>query len=496
MPAPIALEAHIPLHPQSMIQQRFRLGLTAGATPKGSRHSEPMPTDPGGSHLDLADIANAVAEVLWVADPGTTLVSYVSPAYERLTGRSCESLYANARSFLDCVHPDDLQIALSTLERQVAGLDHSSEVRIVRPDGEIRWVWNRGYRVLDPSSKAVSHFVGIASDITQQRADAFHLHLLRALVDHSCDAIAALDAITLQIVDINETACLDWGLTRDQLQSMTVNDLCPSPAEDRRTSVLAEISRSGHARFESTIQRGDGTDFTAEIRVKRVSIEHPFLVASIQDITQRKRLEKSMRATITALASTLELRDPYTSDHQKKVSMLAVSIAQHLGMSEDRCRGLELAALVHDIGKIIVPAEILSKPGRISKAEMDLVRGHAEAGYEILKNVDFPWPVALIVRQHHERLDGSGYPLGLKGDQILLESRILAVADVVEAMESHRPYRVARGIDSALDELVRGRGSIYDEAAVDAALTLYGRSPPTAVAAPLGASELAGSAKQ
>jgi PAS domain S-box-containing protein/putative nucleotidyltransferase with HDIG domain len=479
MSTAIAVQTHRPLHPHSALQLRFHAELTADACME--MHGETgRAADGSGTHL--AEIAGTIAEVLWVSDPDTTRISYVSPAYERLTGRSSASLYSNARSFLESVHPDDRGIVLAAIERQAAGLDHSSEVRIVRPDGEIRWVWNRGYPVLDPVSKTVSHFVGIASDITEQHADAFHLQLLRALIDHSCDVIAVLDAVTLQIVDINDTASLEWGLNREQLQSMSIDELCAPLAGSRRIDLLAEISGSGRARFESTIRRGDGTAFIAEIRVKRVSIGHPFLVASIQDISQRRRLESSMNATIAALASTLELRDPYTSEHQKKVSTLSVAIARQLGMSEERCRGLELAALVHDIGKIIVPAEILAKPGRISKAEMDLIRGHADAGYEILKNVDFPWPVAQIVRQHHERLDGSGYPLGLKGDEILLESRILAVADVVEAMESHRPYRAARGIDAALDELMRGRGGIYDPEVVDAALALYNRTVPGEVA--------------
>ena len=139
----------------------------------------------------------------------------------------------------------------------------------------------------------------------------------------------------------------------------------------------------------------------------------------------------------------------------------------------DRLEGLHLAGVVHDLGKISVPAEILSKPGKLTPIEYTLVKGHAQAGYDILKDIDFPWPIATIVWQHHERADGSGYPLGLKGDEILLESRIMAVADVMESMASHRPYRPTRGVEAALKEIEGGRGTLYDAAVVDACLTLF-----------------------
>ena len=185
-------------------------------------------------------------------------------------------------------------------------------------------------------------------------------------------------------------------------------------------------------------------------------------------------LRKSLEDSIQAIAATVEMRDPYTSGHQKRVAELAVAIAREMGVPEDRIEGLRLASVVHDLGKISVPAEILAKPGKLSSNEFMLVKGHAQAGYEILKDIDFPWPIATIVWQHHERMDGSGYPRGLKGDDILLESRILAVADVVEAMGSHRPYRPTLGIEIALQEIERARGIQYDSAVADACLKLFG----------------------
>lgn len=205
----------------------------------------------------------------------------------------------------------------------------------------------------------------------------------------------------------------------------------------------------------------------------------PATIVVAEDITERKlaedqiasyvkQLEASMRGTLQAVSNMIDQRDPYTAGHERRVGLIAGAIGRELGWDETRCDRLELIGLVHDIGKIAVPAEILSKPGRLTPVEMQLIRGHAQAGYDILKDVPFPFPVAEIIYQHHERLDGSGYPRGLKGDEILPEARVLAVADVIESIATHRPYRPARGLDVALDELEKGRGTTYDSTAIDA----------------------------
>lgn len=203
------------------------------------------------------------------------------------------------------------------------------------------------------------------------------------------------------------------------------------------------------------------------------------VIVMAEDITERKRdeakianyvkeLEASMRGTLQAVSNMIDERDPYTAGHERRVGLIAGAIGREMGWTEDRCDKLEMVGLVHDIGKIGVPAEILTKPGRLTDLEMRLVREHAQTGYEILKDVPFPFPVAEIIRQHHERLDGSGYPQGLKGDAILPEARVLAVADVIESIATHRPYRPARGLDVALEELERGRGTHYDPDVIDA----------------------------
>ena len=184
-------------------------------------------------------------------------------------------------------------------------------------------------------------------------------------------------------------------------------------------------------------------------------------------------LKKSLVDSIQAIATTLEMRDPYTAGHQRRVAKLAESIGREMGLPEQQIEGIHFGGLIHDIGKIQVPAEILSYPGKLGKIQFDLIKTHPQAGYDILKGINFPWPVAEMVRQHHERLDGSGYPQGLKNGAIILEARIMAVADTVEAMASHRPYRPGLGIDKALDEIIRNRGTHYDPPAVDACVRLF-----------------------
>lgn len=202
------------------------------------------------------------------------------------------------------------------------------------------------------------------------------------------------------------------------------------------------------------------------------------------DITERKRaeykieesykrLQKTLNDTINTLASIIENRDPYTSGHQKKVAYLAINISEELGLSNEETEALGTAAMVHDIGKITIPTSILSKPGKVSNVEYKLIKTHSRTGYEIIKNIEFPYPIEEIILQHHERLDGSGYPLGLKDKDIMLEAKILAVADVVEAMSSHRPYRPALGINKALEEIDNNKGILYDTNVVEACKNLF-----------------------
>ena len=208
------------------------------------------------------------------------------------------------------------------------------------------------------------------------------------------------------------------------------------------------------------------------------------VVLAFTDVTARKMAEEelkrsfeqqkiAMEGTVRAIAYTVEIRDPYTAGHQRRVTKLACTIGEEMGLSKDQIEGLRMSGELHDIGKIHVPAEILSKPGQLSEAEYTIIKTHPQVGHDILKTIEFPWPVARIVFQHHERMDGSGYPTGLKGKDILLEAKILAVADVIEAMATHRPYRPALSIEESLREISKNKGTLYDSKVVDICLRVF-----------------------
>jgi PAS domain S-box-containing protein len=257
------------------------------------------------------------------------------------------------------------------------------------------------------------------------------------------------------------------------------------PEVDRRFSEA--IAAHSDWSFECRIHRTDG-----EVRwilakgqhVKTSKGEPMQMLGIVQDITERKHAEDDLQRTLHSLSkafntivqvliSAIEMRDPYTAGHQLRVADLARAIATEMELPSDKIEGIRIAASIHDIGKLSIPAEILSKPTKLSNLEFSLIKEHSLSGYEMLKDVESPWPLAQIVYQHHERMDGSGYPRNLKGDEILLEARIMAVADVVEAMASHRPYRAALGINVALEEIEKNKGILYDNAVADACLRLF-----------------------
>ena len=236
---------------------------------------------------------------------------------------------------------------------------------------------------------------------------------------------------------------------------------------------------------ELDITIGDGKSMVAEMRVMETEWEgQKVYLASLRDITDRKRMQQRLQlgldnlkevmdGTIRAMALAVEMRDPYTSGHQHRVAELAQAIAEEISLPAETIEGVYMAASIHDIGKISLPAEILSKPVKLTEIEMKMIQAHSKVGYDILKGIDFPWPIAQIVLQHHERMDGCGYPHGLGGNEILIESRIVGAADVVETMASHRPYRPAMGLDKALGEVSGNKGKLYDEQVVNACLKLF-----------------------
>ena len=371
---------------------------------------------------------------------------------------------------------------------EVRNNGHAEGVMAIRTtSGDTRyWEFRNTLRSDDA---AVAIVRGMAHDVTDRRRMERALKesetKFRGLVEQSLVGIFMIDGERVSYTNPRADEILSYG--PGELVGVSVNALI---VDEDRSAVGGEIRRlmSGEATVVSVEFRGrrkDGTEVTIGAQGMRADLGgRRIIIGVMQDITDKKRAEAEIQRYVLQLknafmravevATTLsELRDPYTAGHERRVAEISVAIGTELGFDAQRQEGLRVAGYLHDVGKIAIPVEILSKPGKLNTIEFELIKGHAQASYEVLKDVDFPWPVAQVALQHHERMDGSGYPQGLKGDAILLESRILAVADVVEAMSSHRPYRPGTGIEQALAEIERGRGNAYDPVVADACLRLF-----------------------
>lgn len=270
-----------------------------------------------------------------------------------------------------------------------------------------------------------------------------------------------------------------WGFKPEQLIRKTYRETIGDANAEVHEKANEKALKGEFVVYEWFIQTKQGKEyfqtslspiFDEEGKVQEV-------VAVGRDITSRKKAEqkvqKAMDATIETISKIVDTRDPYTSGHQHRVTQLALRIAQELKLSQNQIEAIRIASLIHDIGKIGIPSEILTKPSKLSDLEFSLIKSHPQLGYNILKDIDFPYPISQIVLQHHERLNGSGYPNKLKAEEILLEAKIIGVADVVEAMSSHRPYRAALGIEAALEEIFKNKGILYDSEVVDACIKLF-----------------------
>jgi PAS domain S-box-containing protein len=334
---------------------------------------------------------------------------------------------------------------------------------------------------------------GAIIDITERRRQEEELRrltvFLDSIVENIPDMIFVKDARDLRFVRFNRAGEELLGHSRNDLLGKSDYDFFPKSQadlftkKDRNVLNRKEIVDIPEEPIQ-TRSKGERILHTKKVPILSEKGEAEYLLGISEDITERKGVEKQLLetlenlrkavgVTIQVMVSAVEVRDPYTAGHQKRSADLARAIAEEMKLPQEKINGIRLAGSIHDIGKLSVPAEILSKPTKLSPIEYSLVKDHARSGYEILKDVESSWPLAEIVYQHHERMDGSGYPRNLKGDEIILEARIMAVADVVEAMASHRPYRPSLGVEAALDEITGNRGSLYDPEVVDACLRLF-----------------------
>ena len=408
-------------------------------------------------------------------------------------------------SFAELTHPDDVQESLEHLRRMLDGQETEWKVdkRYIRKDKSI--LWGRLSTVLVRDEKGQpDFFVTIVEDTSEQHwamtaLEASQLRFASAF-RLSPDAVNINRLSDGLYLDVNEGFTSLTGYTAEEVVEKTSADIAiwNDPAD--RARLIEGLRAQGTVRnLEAQFRRKDGGLTTALMSAQVIDMDGIQCILSVtRDISERKIAEEelerrqsqlaellderehnlamlthSLDSIIEVVSQVVETRDPYTAGHQRRVSELATRIAQELEMSGEQVVEIRTAALIHDVGKMSVPAEILSKPGALSPLEFELIKGHAEASYRILASAQIGSSVADIVHQHHERCDGSGYPQGLTADELLPGAKVLMVADVVEAMFSHRPYRAALGSDAALAEIERGRGTIFDERACDACVRVF-----------------------
>ena len=396
--------------------------------------------------------------------------------------------FRRTKSVLERVDADDRQQAICWLGRAATEPQEDSlEFRVVLSDGSRRWLSGRSE--VARGADGSLHAYGSAQDITEQKlreqALAARLQFTHLVFDAAPVGVIVYDEHG-DCVAANPAAVAITGVDAQEL--IRENFRRVGAWNKSRLLALAEQCLSTNETVEDEVYVADRRarkPFWLACRLVPFANDHkPHLMALFTDITNEKTVEDENASHIRKLQSSLmqivsviralsETQDPYTAGHERRVGEIAFAIGAELGLDPRQCEGLRIAGYLHDIGKMGAPPSILARPRRLTAAEFAVVKEHAAAGYEILKNADFPWPVATIALQHHERMDGSGYPQGLKGDEIAFEARVVAVADVIESMASHRPYRPALGIEAALEEIENGSGTLYDATVVDACLRLF-----------------------
>ena len=477
------------------------------------------------SERHFRSLLENASDLVAVVDVNGT-ITYISPAVMQLGNYGIDEVLG--QNYMGLVHPEDAPAAAAGHAKVIRdpGVLHRSEFRFRKKDGA--WTVLESVARNALADPLINGIVINSREITERKRDEQRTAALlkltmtaadideKAILQQGLDTLQQLTASRIGFLhfvneDQNEIELVTWssdtmahychadfdrhypvstaGIWADSIrlkQPVVVNDY-PNATDKRGLP-------QGHAglqRFISVPVFDDelvrmivGVGNAASDYGKRDVETVQLFAFDLYRIIQRKRtqeqvsryltqLETAFMSTVEVATNLSEMRDPYTTGHERRVADIAAAIGAAMGFDKRRQEGLRVAGLLHDVGKITVPAEILSKPGRLTPIEYQLAMEHARASYEVLKDVKFPWPVAEVALQHHERMDGSGYPQGLKGDAILLEARIMAVADVVEAMGSHRPYRPGLGIDKALAEIERGRGTLYDPVVADACLKLF-----------------------
>ena len=427
------------------------------------------------------------AEAIVVEQDGR--LKFVNRLASQISGYSMPELLA--MPFVELIHPDDRAMVGELHRKRLLGDSFIPKYafRSIFKDGSLRWMEMNAVMVTWEGKPATLNFLVDITERKRAEEDSKESeNKYRLLADNAQDVIFLLD-MNLNFTYVSPSVKSLRGYEPEEVLRQTPRDSLTPLSWDlagRNLTEIMEIEKSGHADIpvSRTLQlemvRKDGSTVWTEVNFSFIKDEHQRVVnilGVIRNITERRleneRTRKALEATVQAISMTVEMRDPYTAGHQRRVADLAGAIAVEMNFSLERITAIRIAAAIHDLGKISVPAEMLSKPTKLTDLEFTIIKTHAQSGYDILKDIEFPWPVARIVLEHHERVNGSGYPNGLTGDHVLMESRILSVADVVEAMASHRPYRASLGIEAALKEISKNKGILYETEVVNACLRLF-----------------------
>jgi PAS domain S-box-containing protein len=435
--------------------------------------------------------AQSASDLVWEWDIPNGRLQWFG-AIDELLGYAPGKFPRTIEAWEKHIHSDDHDRVMAALDQHLNDqTPYEKEYRVRRKDGTYRYWIDRGTARRDSKGNPLK-MVGVCTDITERKRTEQELQeseeRFRLAFESANTGVCLVDPEG-NLTRVNSKMCEIFGYTKKELESMTVNDIAhpknidTSPTFMQKT-LQGEIDRGT---FEKRYIHKKGHVVICEVSsslVRNAEGTPLYFISHVHDISARKQAEEALQhsyqqmqdmlvTTVNALASTVEMKDQYTAGHQPRVAQLACAIAEEMGLPEEQIEGIRMAGLIHDIGKIMVPAEILNKPGPLTEIQYEMVRMHPRAAFDILKGIKFPWPVAEAVLQHQELMDGSGYPQGLSGKEILLEARILAVANAVEAMVSHRPYRAAYDIKEALAEISKNKGTLYDPAVVDACLKLF-----------------------
>jgi PAS domain S-box-containing protein len=473
----------------------YKQALQDARVPAPAPVEEAKPvTVPDSVYLTYLDAAtdsivatDLVGTILYASPPAVKLMG--NGLMDGVIGRNC----------LEFMRPGLLEDSREAFNRLLEkGSLKNMEVELVRFDGNIQPTEMSG-SVFPNEAGEPAGIVFTFHDIRKRQLaeharDESEKHY-RLLAENSSDVVALVD-MEIRPIWISPSAVKLTGYPLEELRDVPPEKLLTYESLQQalftymsavQKDAKGELPADSISKLDVQVCRKDGSTVWTETKFRFLRDESgkpTAILLQSRDITERKqaegtlessltRLEKTVEGTIAAIATVIEMRDPYTAGHQESVARIAGAIAREMALPDDLIKDVEITGKIHDIGKIYVPMEILSKPGLLSQIERQIIQTHARGSYDILKSINFPWPVAQTALQHHERLDGSGYPQGLKEPEIMLEAKILMVADVVEAMASHRPYRASRGIEAALDEISKNSGVLYDSAVVDSCLRLF-----------------------